>query len=227
MVNFKPVVLAFASTVALVTFQPDRTYAQHITWKLNNINRIGNTPTTVLGKPVVNKEDGHEAIAFNGADDGVVVTSVPAEGWKQFTIEVLFKPDGDGPAAPRFIHFQDKDDNRGTFEIRLNHKKQWYMDTFLKNGKAGDKGLALIDSTLLHPANRWYWVAMVYDGKNMTSYVNGVKEKEGTYNFPGLGSAQIAMGVRLNKVGWFKGQISEIRFHHTTLSPDALQKIGQ
>ena len=225
MVKFKYAALGITGMAVLLFFGSPDANAQAITWKLDNLNSIGNTKAEVLGKPVVKDDDGHKAIAFNGSGDALVFPKVPIEGWKQFTIEVLFKPDGDGPSEPRFIHFQDKDENRGTFEIRLNTQKQWFLDVFLKNAKADDKGLALNDPSLLHPADRWYWVAMVFDGKNMSGYVNGVKEKEGISNFPGLGSAQISLGMRLNKVNWFKGEISEIRFHPGVLSSEALQRV--
>lgn len=227
MVKFKYATLGIAGMAALMFVNSYAVKAQDVTWKLNSISTIGDVKPEVLGKPVVKNEDGHTAVAFNGVDDALILPKVPIEGLSHFTIEVLFKPDGDGPAEPRFIHFQDKDENRGTFEIRLTKNKQWFLDIFLKNGKVDDKGRALNDPTLLHPADRWYWVAMVFDGKNMSGYVNGVKEKEGISNFPALGSAQIALGMRLNKVNYFKGQISEIRFHSSVLSAAALQKVKQ
>jgi hypothetical protein len=137
MLSWKYIALSFAGMLAVLFFDARKVNAQDITWKLNNLNLIGNTKPEVLGKPVVINDNGHESLAFNGMNDGLVVTNVPIEGWKQFTIEVLFKPDGDGPAAPRFIHIQDKDGSRVTFELRLNENKQWFLDTFLKNGRAG------------------------------------------------------------------------------------------
>lgn len=223
----KHIAIVVAVVMSAAIFNPGKVTAQDVTWKLNNLETIGGVKPEVLGKPVIKTDSGYQAIAFNGVNDGLVLPNMPMEGWKQFTIEVLFKPDGDGPIAPRFVHFLDKDQNRGTFEIRLTKDKKWYMDTFLKNGKVTDKGLTLIDSTLLHPADRWYWVAMTFDGKAMISYVNGVKEKEGLSNFPRLGAAQVSLGVRLNKVAWFKGMISEIRFHPMALSADALQKLKE
>lgn len=227
MINYKPFALGIACAATILCIDTYKVNAQDVTWKLNNPALIGNIKPEVLGQPVAKTDNGHQAIGFNGINDGLILSGTPIAGWKQFTIEVLFKPDGDGPTAPRFFHFQDQDGNRGTFEIRLTQKKQWYMDTFLRNGKTADKGLTLIDSTLLHPADRWYWVAMVFDGTHMTSYVNGIKEKEGISNFPAMGDAQIALGVRLNKVAWFKGQLSEIRFHPNALTADALQKVKE
>jgi hypothetical protein len=97
------------------------------------------------------------------------------------------------------------------------------MDTFLKNGKT-NKGLTLIDSTILHKADQWYWAAMVYDGKKMTSYVNSKKELEGTIDIPPMTTGDISMGVRLNKVNWYKGLIKEIRFHSSPLDTSTMQK---
>jgi hypothetical protein len=151
------------------------------------------------------------------------VGSIPIEGWQKFTIEVLFMPDSDGPIAPRFIHFEDTLKNRGTFELRLTKDAQWYFDGFLKNGKT-NKGVTLIDSTKLHPANQWYWAALVYDGSKMYSYINGKKELEGEMKFPPMTKGDLSLGVRLNKVNWFKGQIRKILFHPKVIDPNKLQR---
>ena len=74
-----------------------------------------------------------------------------------------------------------------------------------------------------HPADQWYWVALVYDDKKMLSYVNGKKELEGIVDFPPMTSGDISIGVRLNKVNWFKGLIKEIRFHPAALDSLTLQ----
>jgi hypothetical protein len=194
-----------------------------VVWKLKNTHCIGNFKTEILGSPLIETEGRDTSIYFNGIDDGLIVPEIPIKGWPKFTIEVSFKPDGDGPIAPRFIHFEDTAFRRGTFEIRLKNKKQWYLDTFLKNGKT-DRGVALIDSTKLHPTNQWCWVAMEYDGKKMTSFVNGQKELEQEFDFSPMTEGEISFGVRLNKVDWFKGQIREIRFHSTILDAKKLQQ---
>ncbi|TDH21624.1 LamG domain-containing protein [Segetibacter sp. 3557_3] len=196
--------------------------AQTITWKINSTRQIGEFKPEVIGKPVVIKDKTGSTVAFNGINDGLVVPTIPITGWTRFTIEVLFKPDVDGPSAPRFMHFEDADGNRGTFELRITPMGEWYLDAFLKNGKL-NKGLTLIDSTILHPAGKWYWAAMVYDGRKMTSYVNGQKELEGEVELVPMLVGRLALGVRLNKVNWFKGQLKEIRFHPAALDQMALQ----
>jgi hypothetical protein len=224
------VVLAVAilsfTIVAILALSKSVQQAETITWKLDNPGLVGGYKPVILGNPLSSRDTSGTSLSFNGVNDGLVIPKIPIEGWKRFTIEVLFKPDASGPRAPRFVHFQDKQANRGTIEIRLAANKRWYLDTFLKNGATGtsDRGLTLIDSTLQHPADQWYWAALVYDGKRMTSYVNGVKELEGDTNFTTVTSGEISLGVRLNKVNWFKGLIREIRFHPAALDQSALRQ---
>ena len=193
-----------------------------VTWQLDNTSLIGGFKPIILGNPLITSEGKNRSIYFNGVNDGLIVPSIPIMGWSAFTIEVLFKADSDGTRAPRFIHFEDTALNRGTFELRLTTDGQWYLDAFLKNGKT-NKGLALIDSTRLHPANKWHWAALAYDGKKMYSYINGQKELEGIIDFPSMTKGNLSLGVRLNKVNWFKGQIREIRFHPSKLEAEQLQ----
>ncbi|MCU7551997.1 LamG domain-containing protein [Chitinophagaceae bacterium LB-8] len=189
-----------------------------VIWKLNNPELVGGYKTTVLGAPKVVKDQTGTSLFFDGIDDGLILPVNPVAGWKEFTIELLYKPAADGPTAPRFLHFQDSIDNRGTIEARITPEGNWYIDTFLKNGKS-NKRVTLIDSTKLHPCDEWYWVALVYDGKKMAHFINGVKELEGAIGLEPMNKGQISLGVRLNKVNWFKGWIKEVRFH-----PEALER---
>jgi len=226
MVSFRIKAISLICLLALGCLTSAKAQRQPTIWQFNDLSKIGTYTPMIQGKPGVVKNGTITAISFNGAGDGLTIAACPIDGWHQFTIEVLFKPDGDGPKEPRFMHFEDKDGNRGTLELRLTPKKQWYLDAFLKNGKL-NKGMALIDSTQLHPADKWYWAAMTYDGKKMISYVNGVKQLESPLDFPGMTGGQIAFGMRLNKVSWFKGSVSEARFYPEVLSPALLQKLKQ
>jgi hypothetical protein len=196
--------------------------SQTIVWKLEKVGKVGEYEPVVLGNPRSVTASTGTYLSFNGLHDGLIVPKIPIEGWQQFTIEVLFKPDNDGPTDPRFIHFEDTALNRGTFELRITADGQWYMDTFLKNGKT-DSRLTLIDSTKLHPAKQWTWAALVYDGKTMSSYVNGKKELEGSVDLPAFVSGNLSIGVRLNRINWFKGAIKEIRFHPQALAAKKMQ----
>jgi len=49
------------------------------------------------------------------------------------------------------------------------------------NTLAGSK--ALLDRNLLHPLGKWYHVAMVYDGTEFRSYVNGALQGKAVVHF--------------------------------------------
>lgn len=187
-------------------------------WRLDQTARVGGHATEVLDAPRVT--DG--ATFFNGASDGLFVPANPLAGLAQFTIEVLFWPAADGPAEQRFLHVQDGPGSRALIETRVSGGT-WALDTFLSHPASGAK-LALLDMTRRHPANRWTWVALVYDGRRMAHYIDGVKELEGEVAFPAMAAGQVSLGVRQNKVYWFKGGIREVRWHATALKAEELQR---
>jgi hypothetical protein len=190
-------------------------------WRVDNPGRIGgHAPAEVLGTP--RAADG--ALEFDGVKDGLILGENPLAGWKEFTIEVLFHPAADGPAEQRFLHVQDEAGSRALLETRLD-ERGWWLDTFLWQAGTTARGLALIDPARVHPAGRWHWVALRYDGAVMTSFVNGVKQLEGAYALAPMGPGRVSLGVRQNKVHWFKGRIREVRFHPRALPAEELQRI--
>lgn len=208
--------------IPLSSFCQDKKF---IVWKLNDSTKIGEMIPIVIGDPKLDKDDGFTSFYFNGESDGIILPVNPVRKLKKFTVEVLFKPSSDGNGEQRFIHFQDKNGNRGLIEIRLQ-ERQWWLDTYLHVGKT-DKGLTLVDRTQRHPCDQWYWAALVYDGKVMKHYLNANEELSGEINFGPMESGIISLGVRLNQVYWYKGNISEIRFHSKPLKKENLQKIEQ
>ena len=193
-----------------------------VVWTLDNATSIGGHQPTVLGAPRFIDGGVGPAACFNGKDDGLVVPAIPIVGWSQFTIEVLFRPDADGPEAQRFVHLQDERESRVLIEIRVTPEGQWCLDTFLLSGK---NSLPLMDKTKLHPTGSWHWAALVYDGKKMAHYVDGTKEMEGEVAFPPMTTGQTSLGVRLNRLYWFKGCIREVHFSPTALAPAQLQHL--
>lgn len=191
-------------------------------WRLDQTASVGGHATEVLGAPHVAADAKGPAIWFNGTSDGLLVPANPLAGLTQFTIEVLFYPTADGPAEQRFLHVQDGPGTRALIETRVSGGT-WALDTFLSHPASGAK-LALLDMTKRHPADRWTWVALVYDGRRMTHYIDGVKELEGEVAFPAMAAGQVSLGVRQNKVYWFKGGIREVRWHATALKAGELQR---
>ena len=196
--------------------------AEPTVWRLDQTARVGGHATEVLGAPrVVPGADG-PAVFFDGTSDGLFIPANPLTGLAQFTIEVLFYPAADGPAEQRFLHVQDGPGTRVLIETRVANGT-WALDTFLSHPATGAK-LALLDTAKRHLADRWTWVALVYDGRRMAHYIDGVKELEGEVAFPVMAAGQVSLGVRQNKIYWFKGGIREVRWHARAIKAEELQR---
>lgn len=209
-------VLACLAAVALKATTPDVTV-----WRLDDVHTVGGQTITALGEPQVVAEQDDRAMVFNGRSDGIFVPVNPLAGASAFTIEVLFKPEEGGLEAQRFFHLQDTKTWRVMIETRLDGKGHWWLDTFL-----GANGVSqpMIDPKLLHPTGQWCWVALRFDGTRMTSFVNGVQELEREAKFGPMVEGQLSLGVRQNKVHWFKGAIREVRWHREAVAAEKLQK---
>jgi len=195
-----------------------------VVWKIDNLKRIGGHDVRVLGNPrVVALDKGKTAaVEFDGVDDALFLDVHPLAGAKQFTVEVIFRPDADGPAEQRFFHMQeDGSENRVMFETRLTDDGKWFLDTFIKSGETEQ---ALFAKEFKHPVGRWYHAALVFDGKQMRHYVNGKRELAAEINYQPQSNGKTSMGVRINKVYWFKGAIRTARFTHRVLQPKEFLK---
>lgn len=186
-----------------------------ITWTFDNLNRIGGHATTVFGAPKVIDTPLGKAIQFNGAPDALFLDVHPLAGAEKFTWEVIFRPDSDGPPAQRFFHLQENgSQHRYLFETRIINK-QWALDSFAASS-TGSR--ALMDVRLLHPADKWYHVAAVYDGKEYRNYVNGKLQVAAPATLSPQGPGRTSVGVRINKVDYFKGAIRLSRMTRRALS---------
>lgn len=194
-----------------------------VVWKIQSLDEIGGNSVQVWGSPQVKEDASGRYLNFDGEGDGLLVGVNPVEGWQNFTVEILFRPDADGRPEQRFLHFQDELNNRGLIETRVNPDSTWTLDTFLYD-HVNDDRLTLLDRSILHPTDRWYWAALVYDGKTMSHYVNGVLELSGEVGFAPMSGGSISIGVRMNQVHWFKGGIREVRFTPRALQEADLQK---
>ncbi|MGC4074621.1 MAG: hypothetical protein QM760_19395 [Nibricoccus sp.] len=162
-------------------------------------------------------------VRFDGKADGLLVPVIPIADWKRFTIEIFFSVDADGIPEQRFLHLQDAKGRRVLIELRLLPESRWCLDTFLYSD-AGHR-LTLIDRTKVHPAGRWHWAALTFADGRMTHFVDGVKECEGAIQFEPMSvSGRTSLGVRQNKVSWFKGAIREVRFTPEALPAEKLQR---
>jgi len=185
-------------------------------WTFDNLAKIGGHAVTVVGSPKVVDTPQGKALQFDGVDDAIFLDVHPMAGVEKFTWEVIFRPDSDGPPAQRFFHMQENGtQNRYLFETRIIDK-QWCLDSFAMS-TAGSK--ALMDTKLLHPADRWYHVAAVYDGQNYRNYVNGKLQMGAEVKLSPHGAGRTSVGVRINKVDYFKGAIRLSRMTPRALTP--------
>lgn len=201
----------------------DDTSERQVVWNIDNLDSIGGLPVTVIGTPAAVETPGGKALQFDGVKDGIELGAHPLEGAEAFTLEVVFRPDGDGPQAQRFFHLQeDGAENRILVETRVNDNGTWYLDTYIKSGTTDQ---TLVDETKTHPTDQWYNATLIFDGSEMRHYVNGVQELAATlpsFTPPQIGKTSI--GVRMNRVYWFKGAIRTARFTRRALSPDEFLK---
>lgn len=198
--------------------------ARAVTWKIDNLKKIGNQPATMIGNPQVIKAPGGTAVQFDGAHDGLLLDINPVAGAQSFTIEAIFRPDAGGTEEQRWMHIQEATgDDRIMLETRL-HGREWFLDTFIKNGESADNSRTLYDESFKHPVGPWYHVALVYDGSVMRNYVDGKAELSGPLNVAPLDAGRTSIGVRQNRVFWFKGAIRKARFTPRALSPQEFMK---
>jgi hypothetical protein len=166
-----------------------------------------------------------KAIEFNGVDDGLQMDVHPLAGADTFTWEAVFRPDG-GNAEQRWFHLEEQPatgsdaDNRMLFEIRVIEGR-WCLDAF---NKSGDAQKALMNRSNLHDLGRWYHVAAVYDGKEFRSYIDGVQDGAATIHLVAQGKGRTSVGVRMNKLFYFKGAVRTARFTRRALAPSEFLK---
>jgi Concanavalin A-like lectin/glucanases superfamily len=201
----------------LVMNQP----VESVMWTFDRLENIGGHKTTVLGQPKVIDSPAGKAVEFDGVDDALFIDNHPLAGAKTFTWEAIFRPDG-GQREQRWFHLSEKDpqtgadiDNRMLFEIRVVDN-QWYLDSFIQSGT---ESKALMNRQALHPLGKWYHVASVYDGQEFRNYVDGVQEGSAQIRLAPHGPGHTSVGVRINKVFYFKGAVRLARFTRRALSP--------
>jgi hypothetical protein len=196
------------------------------TWTFDRIDQIGGHKTTILGDPRVIDSPVGKAVEFDGVDDALFFDVHPLAGAKTFTWEAIFRPDG-GEVEQRWFHLNESPatgvdtENRMLFEIRAIDG-QWCLDAYIQTGEARK---ALLDRKKLQPLGEWYHVAAVYDGREFRSYINGVEDGAAELTLAPQGPGRASVGVRINKVFYFKGAVAKARFTHRALSPGEFLKL--
>ena len=188
---------------------------------LQELNKTTAGGVVKEGNPKSVEQDGVAAVEFDGAHDGLFLPENPAAHLWQFTVEVLFRPAAKAPHEQRFLHFGEAQGDRMLIETRVTEDDQWYLDAFIKSGESS---ATLIDPEKKHPTGVWYHVALVVDNGAMDTYVNGNHELSGKVVFTPFAGGTASIGVRMNKISWFKGAISKVRITPRCLRPNEFMK---
>ena len=187
----------------------------------DRLENIGGNHTTVSGTPKIIGSPVGKAVEFDGKQDALFIDNHPLAGAATFTFEAVFRPDG-GEREQRWFHLSEQDPrtgadtgNRMLFEIRVTGD-QWFLDSY---NQSGAESKALMNRGAFHPLGAWYHVASVYDGKEFRNYVNGVQEGAASLYLAPHGPGHASIGVRINRVFYFKGAVHMARFTRRALAP--------
>lgn len=182
-------------------------------WTFDSLVSINSYTVEQLGQPKVVSTPLGKAVSFDGDGDRLLVNANPLGDATEFTIEIIFSANDVFPKnhEPRIFHIESPDNpaRRITIELRLNDKKQWYFDAFIKSEKSQ---FTLIDPTKVHPVGEWVHAAMTYKDRELVSYVNGKKELSGEVDYLTIpANAKTSVGARMNQIHWFNGNVLLVR----------------
>lgn len=188
-------------------------------WSFDRLDRFGAHSTHVEGAPSVR----NGAIVFSGARDAIFLDVHPLAGAQQFTWEVIFRPASGGAPEQRFFHLQEEgSDNRMLFETRLREGK-WCLDTYVKSNAGA---AVLLDTSKLHSLDEWHHAAAVFDGRELRNYVDGRQQGAAALKFEPHREGRSSVGVRINRVDYFKGEIRQARMTKSVLGLSDFLKVS-
>ena len=198
------------------------------TWTFDRLDNLGGHPTTVLGHPRLVDTPAGKAVEFDGVQDALFVGVNPLAGAAAFTWEVIFRPDKGGALAQRFFHFQEQNEhstldtsNRLLMEIRVLDDR-WCLDSY---AHAGSGAQTLLNRDSLYPLDGWYHAALVYDGKELRNYVNGILQQSAAVQLAPLGAGHSSVGVRIDRRDYFKGAVLLARMTARALPESEFLKV--
>ncbi len=184
-------------------------------WRFERLPRLGPHATRIEGSPQIINSPLGKAIEFNGAD-AIFLETNPLAGATAFTWECVFKPYASGRPEQRFFHLtENNSDHRLLLETRLIEGR-WCLDAYVAcaTGKQ-----TLIDRTRLHRLDAWHHVSFGCDGQQVRHWVNGQLEFSAPLQFSPLGPGKCSIGVRYNRIDYFKGAIRQAIFHRQAIDP--------
>jgi hypothetical protein len=187
-------------------------------WFMNRTDSIGGYGATALtALPTIVSTPYGDAAQFNGTNQALLINNNPLGTATQFTIEVFFRPDSATASIneQRFLHIRNlaNDNRRVLMELRWLPSQTWVLDTYIKSDTtATPNAVTIVDSTKTHPVAQWHHVALVYDGKRMHQFVNGIDQIDSTVIYQQIDLAgKTSIGARQDPRSWFKGIIYMVK----------------
>src|SRR5687767_7975164 len=102
---FAVVILLFFALTGIA--QETKTPKKSVMWKIDNLKKIGGNSVEVLGNPQIIKTERGKAVLFDGVDDALFIDHNPLAGFREFTVEAVFRPDEGGAKEQRWLHIED------------------------------------------------------------------------------------------------------------------------
>lgn len=197
-----------------------------VVWNFDRLDQIGGNSVEVVGHPHVIDSPVGKALEFDGVGDGIIVNKHPLAGTATYTYEAIFRPDG-GAAEQRWLNMNQNPaegtqlENRMLFELRVVEGK-WCLDAFNKS----DTGqAALLFRNKLYSLGQWHTTAAVYDGKTVSSYIDGELQGSREVKLAPQGEGKTSVGMRIQKVYFFKGAVARARFTRHPLQVSEFLKL--
>jgi hypothetical protein len=180
-------------------------------------------PATVRGDPrVVPGPNGVEAVRFDGRSDALVLPRHPLSGATDFSLEAVIRPALEGAAEERVVHL---DVNGSSDRVLLETRRmcpgapEWYADTIVSRD---GRSCILNTPERRHPVGEWRALAVVCRAGRMSQYVDGVEEAAIPCPTRVLGEGSLCVGMRLNHVTPFCGEVLAVRCVAAALDPESL-----
>jgi len=194
-----------------------------VNWFVDNTTNIGGFTPTVMGAPAVTAMDAGTAVCFDGTQDSLLLGTNPIQGMQRFTIETLVYPEFTGTDDPRLIHIGDPNGtgSRLVVQMRADAAGSWNAIVVFT---AGVMSTTIENTTLTHPSNQWYWLAVTYDGQTARLYVNGVLEDSNALTFGPMPAGSTSLGARQNGQYFFPGCMREVEVFSSALPAAQLNK---
>ncbi|MCR8667877.1 LamG domain-containing protein [Aestuariibaculum sp. M13] len=160
----------------------------------------------VNGNPKLIESPYGKAVEFDGVDDALFLEEMPIKNLKEFTVEMIIRFDKGGFEEQRYFHTGTVSKDRSLMEMRSG-EDTWYLDGMFESK---EKWVVLMSPEYSHPLGEWYHIAFTVKDGQQATYVNGKKELEGNVEYKPIIEGQTSIGVRQNKLSWFKGAIYSV-----------------